>query len=104
LTYLLSYGIQYKKYEGNYMETAITVKGQVVIPAKIRHRLGIKKGSRFHVEEINGEIILRPLNREYFQRMSGILKGGGLVKGLEQTRAEDLKREEEKIGRRKGSR
>jgi AbrB family looped-hinge helix DNA binding protein len=86
------------------METSVTVKGQVVIPAKIRHRLGIKKGSRFHVEEINGEIILRPLNREYFQRMSGILKGGGLLKGLEETRVEDLKREEEKIGRRKGSR
>src|SRR4030042_5140929 len=90
--------------EGGHMETSVTVKGQVVIPAKIRHRLGIKKGSKFHVEERNGEIILRPLTKEYFQRMSGILKGGGLVKGLEETRAEDLKREEEKIGRRKGSR
>ena len=86
------------------METSVTVKGQVVIPAKIRHRLGIKKGSKFHVEERNGEIILRPLTKEYFQRMSGILKGGGLVKGLGETRAEDLKREEEKIGRRKSSR
>jgi AbrB family looped-hinge helix DNA binding protein len=86
------------------METAITIKGQVVIPAKIRHRLGIKKGSRFHVEERNGEIILRPLNRDYFKKMSGILKGSELVKTLEDSRAEDLKREEEKIGRRKGSR
>jgi AbrB family looped-hinge helix DNA binding protein len=86
------------------METSITIKGQVVIPSKIRHRLGIKKGSKFHVEERNGEIILRPLTKEYFQKMSGILKGGGLVKGLEETRAGDLKREEEKIGRRKGSR
>jgi AbrB family looped-hinge helix DNA binding protein len=86
------------------METSVTVKGQVVIPAKIRYRMGIKKGSKFHVEERNGEIILRPLTKEYFQRMSGILKGGGLLKGLEKTRVEDLKREEEKIGRRKGSR
>ena len=86
------------------METSITIKGQVVIPSKIRHRLGIKKGSKFHVEERNGEIILRPLTKEYFQRMSGILKGGRLVKALEETRSEDLKREEEKIGRRKGSR
>lgn len=86
------------------METSITIKGQVVIPSKIRHRLGIKKGSKFHVEERNGEIILRPLTKEYFQKMSRILKGGGLVKGLEETRAGDLKREEEKIGRRKGSR
>jgi AbrB family looped-hinge helix DNA binding protein len=89
---------------GGHMETSVTVKGQVVIPSKIRHRLGIKKGSKFHVEERDGEIILRPLTKEYFQRMSGILKGGGLVKGLEETRAEDLKCEEKKIGRRKGSR
>ena len=86
------------------METAATVKGQVVIPAKIRHRLRIKKGTKFYVEERKGEIILRPLNKEYFQKMSGVLKGGGLVKGLEEARAEDLRREEEKIGRRKGSR
>jgi len=90
--------------QGGHMETSITVKGQVVIPAKIRYRLGIKKGSKFHVEERNGEIILRPLTKEYFQRMSGILKGGRLLMGLEETRVEDLKREEEKIGRRKGSR
>jgi AbrB family looped-hinge helix DNA binding protein len=86
------------------METVITVKGQVVIPAKIRHRLRIKKGSKFHVEERNGEIILHPLNREHFQRMSGVLKGGGLTKALEESRAKDLKWEEDKIGRRKGSR
>ena len=86
------------------METAITIKGQVVIPAKIRHRLGIKKGTKFYVEDRDGEIILRPLNKEYFQKMSGILKGSGLVKALEETRAEDLKREEEHIGGRKGSR
>jgi len=86
------------------METTITIKGQVVIPAKIRHRLGIKKGTKFYVEDREGEIILRPLNKEYFQKMSGILKGGGLVKPLEETRAEDLKREEERSGNRKGSR
>jgi len=85
------------------METAITIKGQVVIPAKIRRRLGITKGTKFYVEDREGEIILRPLNKEYFQKMSGILKGGGLVKALEETRAEDLKREE-RSDNRKGSR
>ena len=75
------------------METTVTVKGQVVIPAKIRQHLGIKKGSRFHIEERNGEIILRPLNRDYFKKMSGILKGSELVRALEDSRAEDLKKE-----------
>ena len=86
------------------METAVTIKGQVVIPAKIRHRLGIKKGTKLYVEERKGEIILRPLNREYFKKMSGVLKGSGLVKALKEIRAEDLKHEEERIGHRKGSR
>ncbi len=86
------------------METTLNTKGQVVIPAKIRHRLRIKKGTKFYVEERRGEIIPRPLNKEYFQKRSGVLKGGGLVKALEETRTEDLSREEEKIGRRKGSR
>ena len=86
------------------METAVTIKGQVVIPAKLRQKLGIKKGTRLYIEERNGELILRPLNREYFQKMSGVLKGTGLLKALEEDRREDLKREEAAIGRHKGSR
>ncbi len=86
------------------METSMTIKGQVVIPAKIRQHLGPKKGTKIFVEERNGEIALRPINREYFQKMSGILKRGGLTRALKQSRNEDLKREEEKIGPAKGSR
>jgi AbrB family looped-hinge helix DNA binding protein len=86
------------------METTVTIKGQVVIPAGIRHRLGIKKGTRLYIEERKGEIILRPLNKEYFQQMSGILKGGGLVKSLEESRAEDLKKEEKSSDRAKSPR
>ena len=76
----------------------------IFIPAKIRRRLQLKKGTKFYIEERKGEIILRPLNKEYFQKMSGVLKGGGLVKALKEKRTEDLTREEEKIGRRKDSR
>jgi len=86
------------------METSVTTKGQVVIPASIRHRLGIKKGTKLHVEERKGEIILRPLNREYFKKVSGMLKGSGLTKALEASRKDDLRREEEKVGQSKGSR
>ena len=86
------------------MEAAVTTKGQIVIPAQIRHRLGIRKGTRLHVEERNGEVILRPLNREYFQKMSGILKGAGLVEALKESRAEDKRREEKKYGRGQSSR
>ncbi len=85
------------------METVVTIKGQVVIPAKLRHRLGIKKGTKLYIEEREGEIVLRPLTKEYFLKMSGILKGSGVTKALEEERREDLKREEEKVGQHKGS-
>ena len=80
------------------METSINIKGQVLIPAKIRQRLGLKKGNRIFVEERNGEIVLKPMNREYFQKMSGILKGSHLTKALGKSRREDLMHEEKKIG------
>ncbi len=44
------------------------------------------------------------MNTDDYQEMSGILNGGGLVKALGETRTEDLGREEENIGHRKGSR
>ena len=85
------------------METSMTVKGQVVIPADLRRRLGIKKGTRLHVEERDGEIILRPLTRDYFERMSGVLKGAGLVRALEASRREDREKEEDRIAGEEGS-
>jgi hypothetical protein len=39
-----------------------------------------------------------------FFYITELLKGGGLTKALEHSRREDFKREEEKIGRAKGSR
>jgi len=85
------------------METSMTVKGQVVIPADLRRRLGIKKGTRLHVEERDGEIILRPLTRDYFEKMSGVLKGAGLVRALEASRREDREKEEDRIAGEEGS-
>ena len=86
------------------METQVLVKGQVVIPAEIRRRLGLKQGTKLHVEEHDGEIVLRPLDRRYFESMAGFLKGSGLTKGLEASRKEDRKREEAELDRRQGAR
>ena len=85
------------------METSMSINGRVVIPAKIRHRLGLKPGARLTIEERNGEIVLRPLKAAFFQKMSGILRGGGLTRALELARREDFRREEKKIGRGKNS-
>jgi AbrB family looped-hinge helix DNA binding protein len=62
--------------------TVITSKGQVVIPAKIRRRLNIKKGTKFNVEERDHEIVLKPLNADYFKKVSGALPTKGKLSRL----------------------
>ena len=60
------------------MESSIVgVKGQVVIPKKIRAMFQIKPGTRMHFEVRSGEIVLTPLTPRYFERMAGCLGAGG---------------------------
>lgn len=60
------------------MKTAtLSVKGQIVVPAKIRKKLGLKKGSRVAIiEEPNG-FTVRPMERGYFEEYAGLLPGKG---------------------------
>ena len=66
------------------METYMTVKGQIVIPSKIRRRLGMKTGTRVQldVDEGTQRIILTPITREYIEGLRGRYKGKGLLKAL----------------------
>lgn len=66
------------------METTATTKGQIVIPSSVRRKLGIKTGTRIQVEldEANGQIILKPITREYIHSLRGRLQGKGLLKEL----------------------
>ena len=67
-----------------------TVKGQIVIPAHIRRKFGIKKGTRFHVYEQRDRIIVEPIERDPVVEGRGMLKTGGrILKAL----IEDRKRE-----------
>ncbi len=80
------------------METSVvTTKGQIVIPARLRKKTGIKKGTRVFLEEKNGNIIVHPATAEFYDRHCGILKGGGGVKALEESRRKDKEREESKV-------
>jgi AbrB family looped-hinge helix DNA binding protein len=54
----------------------ITVKGQVVIPAPLRRRLGIKRGTLVSFLEENGHIVIQPVTREFIRGLRGSLKGG----------------------------
>ena len=42
------------------MEVELKEKGSVVIPARIRKRMGLQPGDRLTVEVLKGEIRLRP--------------------------------------------
>lgn len=66
------------------METVTTSKGQIVIPAKIRRKLGIKEGTHIQidVDDVNKRIILTPVTREYVNSLRGKYKGKGLMKAL----------------------
>jgi len=60
------------------MTTAVvTTKGQIVIPSPIRKHLNIKKGTMCHIEERGGEIVLKPLTDEYFEKIAGTLERRG---------------------------
>jgi AbrB family looped-hinge helix DNA binding protein len=38
----------------------VSSRGQITLPAGLRHRLGIKEGGVVTLEERNGELVLRP--------------------------------------------
>jgi AbrB family looped-hinge helix DNA binding protein len=78
------------------MRTArVTSKGQIVIPADIRTRMGIEKGSDLIVEEHDDALVLRKASKDYFDSLAGLLRAkGSLTKELLASRKRDRKRED----------
>jgi AbrB family looped-hinge helix DNA binding protein len=54
--------------------SVVTTKGQLVIPARLRRRFGIKKGTRVIFEEDAGRIIVQPVTHEFIRGLRGSLK------------------------------
>jgi len=75
------------------MDSYMTVKGQIVIPSKIRRKFGIKEGTRVQVDvdELAHRIILTPVTPDYIQSLRGKYKGKALLAAL----AAEKKREKE---------
>jgi AbrB family looped-hinge helix DNA binding protein len=72
----------------------VTTKGQVVIPAKIRKKMNIKKGTKLLVVEKEQEIVLKPVTSAYFAGIAGILPTKGkLTRALLEERAKDKRKE-----------
>lgn len=78
------------------METSIvTIKGQIVIPAKIRRKMGLKKGTKVAIIEKENGLLVEPLNKRYFEKYAGILKGKGKAsRALLEERRKDRERED----------
>jgi len=70
-----------------------TVKGQIVIPAEIRKKFKIKRGTRVNVYEDGNRIIVEPVLEDPIEAGRGMLKTEGkILKSL----VEDRKKEAEK--------
>ena len=74
------------------METYATIKGQIVIPASLRRKYGIKNGTKIIVLDNGESIVLKPITEQYLQKLQGSLKGkGGMQVLLEERRKDEAK-------------
>ena len=74
------------------METYATIKGQIVIPATLRRKYGIKNGTKIIVTDVGDAIILKPVTEQYLRNLQGSLKGKGGLKVLMEERRKDKER------------
>jgi len=75
------------------METYATIKGQIVIPASLRRKYGIKNGTKIIVLDNGDSITLKPMTEQYLKNLQGSLKGKGGLKVLVEERRKDREKE-----------
>ena len=65
------------------LSATVTSKGQLVIPAELRRKSGIKKGTKVHfLEDELGRIVLQPVTEEFIDRITGRLPGSNMAETL----------------------
>jgi len=78
----------------------VTSKGQLVIPARLRRRFGIKPGTKICFVERDHEILFQPVTKEYIRSVCGMLKSEtSVTRELLKERTKEKEREEAKIER-----
>ena len=70
-----------------------SVKGQVVIPSRLRKEFEIVGGTRAYVQATPEGILIKPVTAKYIRSLRGILKGSGTMEAFMAERAEERKRE-----------
>lgn len=77
-------------------KVTLSKKGQIILPAVLRKRYGLKQGDRLGIEEKGDAIVLRPLPEHPLLSMKGKFKTEGkekLTSLLLQERQRERKRE-----------
>lgn len=75
------------------METAVTRRGQTVVPAAIRRRHGIQEGDRLLWIDDGATIYVVPVPADPIAALEGSAKGEGLLDALLKERKRDRERE-----------
>ena len=52
----------------------VTTRGRIVIPARLRRKLGIKPGTKVCFIEHGSDILFQPVTKEYVRSVCGMLK------------------------------
>lgn len=71
----------------------MTSKGQIVIPARLRRKYGLKEGTRLNFAEEEGRFVIQPVTREYISSFRGIFKLKPGEKSAVQEHLEDRAKE-----------
>lgn len=76
------------------MKVTVSEKGQIVIPAKLRKKFGIQRGTKLEVGDKKDVIELKPLAANPILALRGKYKGKtSLTKALLEERARERERE-----------
>jgi AbrB family looped-hinge helix DNA binding protein len=69
--------------------STVTTKGQLVIPARLRRKYGVRKGTKIIFVEENHRLVLQPLTPGFISSLCGWLKGSKALDYLLKERKKD---------------
>ena len=73
----------------------VSSKGQIIIPSEIRKKYKIKRGDKFELQELEGKLVLTPVQNKPFVKLYGVLKGETSLTGsLQKEHALEIEKEE----------
>ena len=78
------------------VSSIISSKGQIVIPANLRKRYGLKEGTTVVFQEDRGRLVLEPSNHAAIYALQGSLAGFPLEQDLAEERQAEQKREDKR--------